>query len=395
MKVIFILSDANRWDYLQYMPFLRSKSKDSYYVEKIVPGIGFCEISEYISGKMSLENGNIFQITFNGNYGRKKYNLLEIISCLSTKIPKLRWSMAKKIDSYLYKNANIYDKNILKVRYAIPINMINYFSPTESIFEYDSFDFFGKSNLFVKLKESGYTYDISDFVMHNKIQGTNNERIDKLLNKINKRELKDFTLLYIGTGEIAHIRGTNSSKFHRELTKFDSQLREIYLSLKTCYKENFCFMVLGDHGMVDVNTYVNVKPLLKKVKKKYKINVGEDYVYFIDSTCLRLWVKDKKNILGIDQMIGEALNEYIDNTIDIKKIDKKYGDLIYMLRPGCVLFPDFFNMYKQKGMHGYNNKISEQWGMCVAMGNIIPKKIEMMKLTDVKKIVVGLFGLKE
>ncbi len=54
-KVICILSDALRFDYIekQDMKFLKeiTGKGDCFYVEKIISGLGFCEIVEYVTGK--------------------------------------------------------------------------------------------------------------------------------------------------------------------------------------------------------------------------------------------------------------------------------------------------------------------------------------------------------
>lgn len=392
MKVVFILSDATRWDYLNFMPFLKQQSGNSYYIKKIKPGVGFCEISEYLTGISSIENGNLFQITFNGNYSRQKYSFLQAINWLSTKIPKIRWKAAKIIDNYLKKKQLFYDSRILNVRYAIPINMLNYFMPTESIYKYDSEKFFPESNFILNLKKNGHTCDLEDFVEHNKIQGTDEERLERLNKKILGKELKDFTLLYIGKGEMAHIKGTKSKVFYEKMIEYDKKLENIYDNLKANYQDDFALVVLGDHGMVDVNHYINVTKIIRKITEK-GIEIGKDFVYFIDSTCLRIWIKDKSNILDIDEIVRKYLNPYIDDSVETEKFDKKYGDLVYMIKPGNMLFPDFFNMYRQRGMHGYTNDIEEQWGMCIIMGNVKKRMVEILELTKMKNIVLELFGI--
>ena len=131
MKTVFLLSDANRWDYLEFMPFLNKIKNSSFYIKQIRPGIGFCEISEYISGISSLKNGNLFQITFNGNYGKQKYKFISAVDKLIRKIPKIRSILIPKIDWYISHYCDFYNGSILNVRYAIPIALLNYFMPTE------------------------------------------------------------------------------------------------------------------------------------------------------------------------------------------------------------------------------------------------------------------------
>ena len=199
-------------------------------------------------------------------------------------------------------------------------------------------------------------------------------------------ELQDFTLLYIGKGEIAHITGTNNPYFHKVMKEYDTKLNRIYNLLKENYKDEFAFIILGDHGMVDVDTYIDVKPILNMISKM-KIRLGYDYVYFIDSTCFRLWIRDGTKVEKIDRAIKECLDPYLDYSIDNTIIDTKYGDLIYFVKPGIMFYPDFFNNSRKRGMHGYQNKINEQMGMCIAIGKVKKGIKDCEELTSIKNLV--------
>ncbi|MBS4983075.1 alkaline phosphatase family protein [Hungatella hathewayi] len=387
MNIVFILSDALRHDYIEHMPYLKKMSEENIYYENVKPGIGFCEISEYITGIDSIENGNLFQLTFNRKFGKKKFKLLTYINEFFNHIPRIRRYTQKLITKILEKKDCFIDRDILRVRYNIPINLLSYFEPTESRYQYDSEQFFPNTNLLLQIKALGKTYDIDDFVKHNKIKGTDEERLKRLNAKIKNKELSDFTLLYIGKGEFAHMTGTSDSKFHNRLAEYDDMLKNLNLLLKENYNNNYRLIILGDHGMVDVKKYINILPVVKKIKSKYGLSVGDDFVYFIDSTALRLWFKDKKIIPQVDNDISK----YLEGNIELTKIDNKYyGDLIYMLKPSNVFFPDFFNTKKNKGMHGYNNTIHEQKGLCVIMGSKTDETYKEIPLHEVKHIVLDL-----
>lgn len=397
MKVVFILSDALRHDYIKYMPFLKEMAGKSQYYKNVVPGIGFCEISEYVSGISSLDNKNIFQITFNGEFGKQKNKKISSMSNVLSKIPKVRRYNAQYIDKWLKKNKKVHgiDSKMLRVRYNIPLDMLSYFKPTESAHEYDAKDFFQGNNIFEILNKNGLSYDMDDFVKHNKIIGTDEDRLARLNAKITNKKLADFTLLYIGKGELAHVMGTKSAKFHSELTSYDSKLNEIYQNLNKYYSDDYRFVILGDHGMVDINNYIDIRPTLKRIINDIGLKVGEDWVYFIDSTCFRVWIKDEAKKEICHKIIKNDISNYLEDEKLIKKIGKEYGDLIYMVKPGNVFFPDFFNVYKNKGMHGYTNEVAEQKGMLLIMGKDNAKSVyQEIELHKVKSEVLDIFGIK-
>jgi hypothetical protein len=371
MKVICILSDAIRYDYLQYMPFLNSMKDKGDYIERIKPGIGFCEISEYISGLPSFQNDNVFQLTFNGQYGKVNNKTVSFLNSVFSKIPKIAKINNFIIDAYLSGIANIFPSpDVIRVRYNIPVHFLKYFMPTESAFVYDDDSFFNERNLFHILRSKDISYDISDFVQHNKIRGTDEDRLDRLQEKIIYKTLKDFTLLYIGYGELAHFLGTSSVLFKKQLKEYDDRLHSLYTSFVNNYKQDSHLIVLGDHGMVDVNSYINIEKKLKKIFKAKKLRPGEDAVYFIDSTVIRIWIDH--NLL-IKETIEEELKHFLGDAFDEvsfpQNVYDKYGDIILLLKPGYVFFPDFFNKKRIKGMHGYNNDIDEQHGFFLRVGS--------------------------
>jgi hypothetical protein len=393
MKVIFILSDALRYDYIQYMSFLNSMKDNSYYIKKIRPGIGFCEISEYISGLPALENGNIFQLTFNGNYEKINGKIFTDMLSFLLKIPFVSKIITKLVNIYLMITKNkLPNPDILQVRYNIPINMLKYFMPTESVYNYDDDKFFNGKNLFSIFRNKSITYDVSDFVKHNKISGTDIDRLDRLQDKINNKSLKDFTLLYIGYGELAHYEGTSSFSFHQKLIIYDNRLRTLYDSFILNYGEDAYFAILGDHGMVDVKYYIDIEKIIKNIMLKKRWYFGKDVVYFIDSTCIRLWINHNELII---KEIGEEISYSIENAIDHivlpDTVYKKYGDIILMLKPGYIFFPDFFNKKHNKGMHGYNTIIDEQQGFFLLMGKSLCENYqEQRELYHIHDIILTL-----
>ena len=390
MKVVMILSDALRYDYIQYMPFLSEMSKENEYYKRVIPGIGFCEISEYVSGLDSLSNGNLFQITFNGKYKKPIFTILSKVNSFFNHIPRIRRYSERYFDKVLEKKKNqLENQNILRIRYNIPLHLLDFFTPTESKYEYDSKDFFPDSNFFSILSANGFSYDIDDFVRHNKISGSDGDRIERLVKKVSGAILKDFTLIYIGVGEIAHITGTQDCGFHKKLEEYDYELKKLRQYLDKYYREDYRLIILGDHGMVDVDRYINIYPIIHQISNKYNLRVGYDFMYFIDSTAFRLWFKNKAFIPDCDRII----RDYLKNDLDGLKINNSlYGDLIYLLKPGNVFYPDFFNRKKNKGMHGYNNRIYEQHGQCIIIGEKDKNQQESIELHNFKDIILKIFG---
>jgi len=377
-KVIVILSDALRYDYPKnhQMKFLEDKISDENtdYIEKIVPSIGFCEISEYVAGLPVEEHKLLTQITVRGDWAsikeEKSLKLLDCLNKIPKRIPIINRISNKAVDRLLLQKGIA--SNTINVRYNIPLSFLPFIGPTESDFEYDQPDFYQENNFFVWLKQQGINYDIEDFVKHNKICGTDYDRFKRLNAKIVNKQFKDFTLLYIGFGEQAHFLGTESKKFTEKMQEY-SKLLEHTVKLLEQQKKPYQIIILGDHGMVDVNNYISVRPLINQIEQRYNISLYRDYMYFVDSTMLRVWLNNKQQIKDIARDIEEYLSPHVERGETIQNVLPRfmptYGDIICLLKPGNVFYPDFFNIRKIKAMHGYSNKYPEQFGLLIGIGN--------------------------
>lgn len=408
-KVIFILSDALRHDYIDSigMDFLSRATKErcTAFVERIIPSTGYCEIIEYVTGLKAEDSGYLAQITSNRDFAEKNFNSLSFKIIQNTefainKIPRIRTYYNRFIEPIVSKYfLNGVPEEISRVRYKIPLQYLSKLMPTESKYRYDSLKFGGDKNLFQILSKNDLSYDINDFVQYNKIKGSDEERLERLKIKISSKKLKDFTLLYIGYGEVAHYEGTESDRFKKIMTEYDKKLESIYETLKNNY-DNYELVILGDHGMIDVNEYIDIRNMIRKINEKFKLQDTRNIMYFIDSTMLRVFLKDSSKAYEIKQDIIAELSGKIESDDEVTRyLDKfipEYGDMIFLLKPGKVFYPDYFNSKKIKGMHGYLNSSIGQEGLMLSIGSE-PKELTSIKelhLFQVKDEILKLFNIK-
>ena len=402
-KVVCILSDALRYDYIRThkLKFLKERIErnNCFYAEKVIPSTGFCEIIEFVTGKSTEQHKMLTQVTakpdwYNGNKNRYLSALNLIDSKVPfRKIPVLNRGYRLFLDKLL--NLSNLSASIKNVRYNIPLDLLPFLEPLESKYEYDSFDFGGKDNLFVWMKEHNISYDLSDFVKHNKVRGSDTERMARLKNKISQKSLNDFTLLYIGYGDRAHFLGTNSKEFVNVLQNYSMKLKEIFFLLQKQYPYSQ-LILLGDHGMIDVDEYINVKSILTRIFKESNLRYQKEYIYFIDSTMVRIWLREKSLIEVIEKKLNDSLGGYIESDQDmcnyLTKFKPQFGDIIQLLKAGYVFFPDFYNAKKIKGMHGYSNRYAQQAGTFISIGSgIKPTYKESLKLSEVKNYIQDLW----
>lgn len=145
------------------------------------------------------------------------------------------------------------------------------------------------------------------------------------------RSNKNMDYIYINElDKIAHKYGTFSEKTIKCLRKIDRKLKKINFDI-----------LFSDHGMMDIN----------KV-----IKVPESEICIIDSTLARYFGKKEeleKIKIKLPLKSGRIINWP----------DKKYGQLIFLANPGCLILPNFWQgNCPVKAMHGYDNYNKEMHG---------------------------------
>ena len=405
-KVICILSDAHCYDYSKKFDLEFLKSIDSKnIVKKVIPSTGYCEIVEYVTGQNSIEHNMLTQVNAIEDWYKIKPSFFyKVITCIFDnklwKLPKFKGFHNKylyRIISYILKF--YLNDTLINVRYNIPLRKLPFLKAIESIYDYDSIDFGGNNNLFRKLLELNCDYDIQDYVYHNKVKGSDIDRLNRLLNKIKTKKLRDFTLIYVGYGEIAHIVGKEDDLFRTKFVQYDKLLQEIYHAISQNYKD-YDLLILGDHGMINVHNYVDAKKIISDTFNNLlpELKIYEDYFYFIDSTMIRIWLKNKQNIKLLKSIFLENLGNYIESdTSTFEYLDNftpEYGDLIFLLKPHTVYYPDYYNISKVKGMHGYLNHYNDQHGVMFHLSsdeNLNLKAIKSLELSELNSYIYNLF----
>ena len=414
-NLILVISDALAKEYPKdlNMRFLESclESSKSNISSRIIPSTGYCEIVEYFTGLESSEHKLLGQLNIDKDWEsirkRKKIKLkiLDLVerlinNNLISSIPKVRYIYNKIKTPVINSIVNsLVTNEVARVRYDLPLNILPYVYPTESRFKYDDNRFFGEKNIFSRLRKGGYTYDLSLFVEYNKIKGDDNYRINELTKKIKSRNLENFTVVYLGQGEMAHITGTKDHRFKSAMQTYDKKLKSIS---KEFFKEypNGDLIILGDHGMINVKEAINPNYIKQLLLKRFGYKFGKDYLYFVDSTLLRIWLSDRIKLRrsDIEKTIGEWLEPNAENGKEEKtylsSFSPEYGDILFMLRPGYMFCPDFFNAKINKGMHGYFTHHKGQQGIMIHLGKgATGEKKEAMKLSDIYDYCLNQFGI--
>ena len=100
-----------------------------------------------------------------------------------------------------------------------------------------------------------------------------------------------------------------------------------------------------------------------------------------DSTMARFWVDDPavenkiRNVLE-QCPAGRILPEEELKSLGVYFADHRYGDLIFLMDPGTLIFPNWFGKYAPKGMHGFHPDDSHTDAVFMSnVGDYAPRSI--------------------
>jgi predicted AlkP superfamily pyrophosphatase or phosphodiesterase len=395
-KVILVLIDALRSDYIseEDSPFLYKFANNNKYCKNVTQSRSFCERAEIFTGLSPRESGYFTAIGYGPEDSPYEgMNILSAFSFFEKRCSKNRYYKAIKnrIIRQLMKRKKLSFRN-----YSIPLKILKYFSLTEDKYDFRDEDAFeGKDNIFKDCNNNGLNIYYDSFTALNfTVPSTDDSRLKMVEDNITS----DFNLYltYIGIMDsCAHKYGPQSSERKSELRKLDQRLSTFYENIVAINKDTK-FVFLGDHGMADVHTHLDVGKEVECLAKMNNLTLGEDFIYFLDSTMLRVWYLNDRAREAIDNNLknNSSLKRngcFVDEEMAIKEEipfpDDRYGDSLWLANVGVLIYPDFFhNNRAYKGMHGYDVEDVSSKGTCFVTADK-HEYIDNIKLTDVYGIL--------
>ncbi|MHA1705615.1 MAG: alkaline phosphatase family protein [Promethearchaeota archaeon] len=221
---------------------------------------------------------------------------------------------------------------------------------------------------------------------------TRGKNIYKLLLTCSRKSLEAKTevmLIYEDLlDRIGHKYGPLSREYIQHATYLDKILMKVHEKLENS-RHDVTFLFFSDHGQSQFLDSVDIISVFEKEGLKF----AKHYICFIDATIALFWPKNSsvnetmKNVLTSFK-VGTLIDEKMRRRYHLNFKDKKrYGDLIYILRPGWAFFPNFFSPFGvMKGLHGYLPENDVQKAFILSDENLS----DISHVKDIRKFVIRL-----
>ena len=165
---------------------------------------------------------------------------------------------------------------------------------------------------------------------------------------------------------IAHVYGLTSREYDEHAKYLAAEVGELVRLFSLEDSENKVFL-FSDHGMVDVS-----ESKFFDIENRFGPMAVDSYMYFVDSTYVRIWIKDESLRDSMTAFLGslsygEVLSD--DERDESGVTRKEYGDYLFRANEGVMLVPNFYGGRACKSMHGYDGVLTSQRAIFAQLSN--------------------------
>jgi len=219
-----------------------------------------------------------------------------------------------------------------------------------------------------------YNFRIFDAVEQDGKVGTRDEKaINKALSDVSEQN----TLVSLmDVDNLCHVYGIASPEVQQHI-KFLNQAITKLIKAYSLINQNLEVVLFSDHGMAEVTRIQSLD-----LEKAFGPMEKSKYLYFIDSTFLRVWTGNG----GLKEQISTYLSGLnygniltTEERIEFGLTNTEFGDIIFRASEKTIFLPNFYGSRPVKAMHGYDSKLKSQKAFIsrvqgIRDSNQIPKK---------------------
>ncbi|MFX0196253.1 MAG: alkaline phosphatase family protein [Candidatus Hodarchaeota archaeon] len=367
---IFVMVDALGWELI----------KDRRFLDDILPFrkplrtiLGYSSAAQptILSGKTPSEHGHWSMFYYSPNGSRFWWT--QIFSVLPSQIISRR-PVRKLIQTLLKKIADI--DGYFNI-YSIPLEYLRYFEFCENHDIYAPGGLDGIKTIFDILVEKKIPYECHNW------RTPEQENIRNILGSLDQKKCQFYFLYLPELDAIMHDNGTHSLAVTTKLLHYEKCIRKIYAAAHEKFNDVRLF-VFSDHGMTDLIGTHNLLTEIKKLNLKFRL----DYLAFYDSTMARFWFfsnSARKEILNLLSQLqcGSLLSDDELKSQQIFFQDKRYGEAIFLMKPGYQIQPSFMSKKPLNAMHGYHPDHKNSLAILMSNKPIVKEATTIVNLYEI------------
>ncbi len=366
---LFVLIDALGWQFLEGRDFLSDLLP---YRRPLRTVLGFSSgaIPTILTGRFPSQNGhwNLFYYDPDGSPFRwlRRFRFLPDF-VLNHRITS---KLLKELGRHVLGMGPMFDC-------CVSPRLLPWFNFVEKRNIYERGGIFGARSIFDHLAETGVPHRV--YTYHH---WTDREILDQAKRDIKAGEAHFFFLYLSEMDMFLHTNCADAAKLEQRLDWYAAGLAELYQVARQL-DPHANLTIFSDHGMTPVRQTFD---LMKEVEA-LGFTMPDDYLAVYDSTMARYWFfseKARRDIVDRLERIpcGRILSDDELDQLGVLFKDRRYGEIVFLLDPGCLLARSDFNgpRWMPAGMHGYHP--DDPYSDAIFLSNRKPQ-FEVQTIADV------------
>ena len=338
---LFIMIDAMGWEILRNDPFGKNFAPNRKRLESVFGYSSTC-VPSILSGHWPDEHYNWCYFVYDPK--NSPFRSLRWMRWLPTAVTSRRI-----FRRYLTKFVKVQ----LKFRgyfdlYNIPFKFIHLFDFTEKKSPLQPKGMNRGPNIFDFLVENQIPYFVTDTTK------SEEQNRDDIIAAI-EAERVDFVFQYwAGLDGLLHMVGNQSPEVPAKLRVYEDWIEKVLAAAKNHYSEVHLY-IFSDHGMANCDELVDLKAKIDALPVKMEI----DYAVVYDSTMARFWFFNDNARKQIHEALGKVPEGRILPDDELQRYralfpDRKFGEIIFLMREGVLIVPSHMGERPIRAMHGYH-----------------------------------------
>lgn len=340
---IFVLIDALGWKFLQGRPFLNDLLPHRNPLRTVL-GFSSGAIPSILTGRTPAQNGhwNLFYYDPAGS----PFRWLRALSLLPDRLVNHR--VGRKLMKEMGRKLLGMGPNFTC---SVSPRLLAWFNYLEKRDIYSRGGIMGAPSIFDDLDRQKVPHRIYTYHHWN-----DREILERAGRDLESSDASFFFVYLSELDMLFHEHSQEEKEMAERLAWYETRLSDLFRQAREI-DANAAFTIVSDHGMTPVREHFD---LVKQVED-LGFSMPRDYLAVYDSTMARFWFFSdgvRKEMMELLRTLpcGQILSDEELDQLGILFPDRRYGETIFLLKPGCLLTRSDFNGrgWMPVGMHGYH-----------------------------------------
>ena len=359
---LFIFIDALGWEIVKDVPFVQRLAPHRHRLESVLGYSSAC-LPSILSGRWPAEHRNWSYFVYDPV--RSPFGWLRPLSWLPKALTSRR-ICRRWLSGLVRRRLNFRGYFDL---YNIPLRHIALFDFSEKKSPLAAGGLNRGPNIFDFLKAQGIAYHVSDPTRGEA------DNLDRLIGEL-RAGVVDFAFVYWPELDgLLHRVGNQSEQIAPKLRDYEERIARLMATARQHYEEVRLY-IFSDHGMANCEKLLDLKARIGRLP----MEMGTDYAAVYDSTMARFWFFNAHARWSITEALqkvpeGEVLTDGELQRLHCLFPDRRFGELIFLVREGVLIVPSDMGERPIRAMHGYHPREKHSYATLLTDQPALPEEV--------------------